>query len=82
MALPDRIEDGLRGIVGIPTNRLEALRQLVRELRSCRGLALAADADHGEARHFIDHAISVTQRDLDRAEARALAAAVYAPEVF
>jgi hypothetical protein len=41
--IPDHIEDGLRGILGIPTNRMDALRQLERELRACRSLAVAAE---------------------------------------
>lgn len=41
--IPDHIEDGLRGILGIPTNRLDALRQLERELRACRALAVACE---------------------------------------
>lgn len=81
MALPARIEDGLRGVLGIPTSRVEALRQLVRELRSCRGLAVAADADRGGVLVLLDAAMHGAQSDLDRAEARALAAAVYQPEV-
>lgn len=76
MALPSHIEDGLRGILGIPTNRVEALRQLVRELRACRALAVAADADLVA----IDSAVRRAQWGLDIAEARALSAAA-TPEV-
>lgn len=75
----DGPEDGLRGILGIPLNRVEALRQLIRELRACRALAVAAAA--GPAVSIaISQATIEAKAAIDLAEARALAAAA-TPEV-
>lgn len=81
MALPARVEAGLRDLAGIPSSRVEALRRLVSRLREARVLASETDADRGGVETLVDAALEGARRELQREEARQLAAAVYQPEV-